>query len=166
MCFKVKNKSPHIKLLDSNSELESKRVSHILKNFDLGCVFTIYKHNPNQIHTTGINQRAQLLRIIDFIDSKCVMISWKIDNSLFSCKQSRYVNLHEILNEVNTKYRDYVPSFSEHIFNALFLKPKEKKVGNPTIILYHNSSYVILGGNCRKKIKKANSLVNNLIRNN
>ena len=163
MSFTVKTKTPHMKLADSNSELSTRHVSYILRNFELDCVFTIYKHNPHQVHATGIRKKTQLTQILSYVDSRCDMISLKIDNSLFSCKRSNNINLYNTLKRVRECYSDYIPSYSEQIFNALFLKPKEKKVGNPTIILYHNSSYVILGGNCKSKVKRANCFIKELI---
>ena len=162
LSFQVKKGFSPTRLFDLNSELKTKHVSYIVRNFELGCVFTIYKHNLYQIHATGIRRRDQLEQIISFLDSRCSMISLKVDNSLFSCKRSKNINLSETLERVLTSFTDYIPSFSEHIFPALFLRHRDKKAGNPTIILYHNSSYVILGGNCRNKIKKANCFVNKL----
>jgi hypothetical protein len=160
----VKTDSAVAKLLDINSELKTRNVSYIIRNFDLGCVFTIYKHNTYQIHATGIKQKNQLHRIILFLNSKCSLLSLRVDNSLFSCKsKGKLINLNDILNKVLLSFKDYVPSFSQQIYPAMFLKPIEKKVGNPTIILYHNSSYVILGGNCKNKIKQANCFVTKLI---
>ena len=163
LSFQVKTDFAVVNLVDINSELKTRNVSHIIRNFDLGCVFTIYKHNLGQIHATGIRHKIQLDQIISFIDLKCSLISLRVDNSLFSCKGSKPINLSGILNKVLSKFKDYVPSYSEQIYPAMFLKPIEKKVGNPTIILYHNSSYVILGGNCKKKIKQANCFVTKLI---
>ena len=41
----------------------------------------------------------------------------------------------------------------EEVFPALFVKPKSdiKKEGWPTIILFSNNSYVLIGGTCYKK---------------
>ena len=163
LSFQVKADFAISKLVDINSELKTRNVSYIIRNFDLGCVFTIYKHNLCQIHATGIRHKIQLDQIISFIDLKCSLISLRVDNSLFSRKGSKSINLSCILKKVLSSFKDYVPSYSEHIYPAMFLKPIEKKVGNPTIILYHNSSYVILGGNCKKKIKQANCFVTKLI---
>ena len=162
LSFQVKNCYTPTLLLDLDSELQTKHVSYIVRNFELGCVFTIYKHNLFQIHATGIRRKGQLDQIISFLDMRCSLINFKIDNSLFSCKRSKNIDLSETLGRVLTSFTDYIPSFSEHIFPALFLKHRNKKAGNPTIILYHNSSYVILGGNCRNKIKKANCFINKL----
>lgn len=163
LTFQVKTDFVLKRLLDINSELKTKHVSHIIRNFALDCVFTIYKHNLHQIHATGIRCRIQLQHIISFIDIRCSLISLRVDNSLFSCKRSKQINLTETLKKVLLSFKEYVPSFSEQIFPAMFLKPSKKKVGKPTIILYHNSSYVILGGKCKKKIKEANCFVNKLI---
>ena len=163
LSFQVKTDFVIAKLVNINSELKTRNVSYIIRNFGLGCVFTIYKHNLHQIHATGIRHKNQLDQIISFIDLKCSLISLRVDNSLFSCKGSKFINLSNILKKVLLSFKDYVPSFSEQIYPAMFLKPLEKKVGKPTIILYHNSSYVILGGNCKKKIKQANCFVTKLI---
>ena len=81
MSFTVKTKSPHMKLADSNSELSTRHVSYILRNFELDCVFTIYKHNPHQVHATGIRKKTQLTQILSYVDSRCDMISLKIDTA-------------------------------------------------------------------------------------
>ena len=68
LTFRVKTDSAVAKLLDINSELKTRNVSYIIRNFDLGCVFTVYRHNLFQIHATGIRHKIQLDQIISFID--------------------------------------------------------------------------------------------------
>ena len=117
LTFQVKTDLVLKRLLDINSELKTKHVSHIIRNFALDCVFTIYKHNLHQIHATGIRYRIQLQHIISFIDIRCSLISLRVDNSLFSCKsKGKLINLNDILNKVLLSFKDYVASFSQQIY--------------------------------------------------
>ena len=91
-----------------------------------------------------------------------------INNSLFSCKikNQKKINLYKTIQTFSNKLLGkYDFSLIEEVFPALFVKPKSniKKQGWPSVILFSNSSYVLIGGTCYKKIKKINIVIRQLI---
>ena len=101
-------------------------------------------------------------KIIEFIEIvlKNEVLSSRIDNSLFTCKQSCSISLSDVINKVSVlKNPIYYCTHSTEIFPGLFLKPHFKKTGLPSVILFHNSSYVLIGGKSIRKVKAANLFV-------
>lgn len=148
-----------------NIEICEKITSYILRSNDLNCVITIYKHSLKSIHITGIKSASDMKNVISFltIRLKNTITNITIDNSMFSCKLGRKINLHEVI--TNFKVSTHFCSFMEEIFPALFIKPnKENKYkGCPTIILFHNGSYVIIGAKSVKMVKLANIMLHKII---
>ena len=153
-----------IRLVEQKCFISKKKTSTNFRHHELSCVFTIYNHDLRSLHITGINQICMISQIIEFIKfelENCVELT-SIDNSLFTSKQDCFVPLNDIIRKVNDlKSSPYFCVYIPEIFPALFLKPiqKDKKSGVPSIILFHNSSYVIIGGKCMEKVKEANAFV-------
>ena len=81
-------------------------------------------------------------------------------------KNQKKINLYKTIQLFSNKLLGkYNFSLIEEVFPALFVKPKSniKKQGWPTVILFSNSSYVLIGGTCYKKIKKINIVIRHLI---
>lgn len=142
--------------------ISENRTSFIIRHQVLSCVFTIYRHSLSCLHCTGINQACMISDIIEFIriELENQVISTSIDNSLFTCKQNCLISLNDIIQKIqNTEDPIYFCQYINEIFPALFLKSKFKKSGIPSIIIFHNSSYVIIGGKCVKRVKEADAFV-------
>lgn len=150
-----------------NVEISEKKTSIIFRHNEFDCVFTIYKHSLNCIHITGINSKHGLLRVFFYLTKilRCEIKESKIDNTMFSSKENREINLNKIVLKITNKFNNYNCYFTTELFPALFIKPtKEHKLqGHPTIILFHNCSYVIIGSKCVKKVKQANLFVKTIV---
>ena len=152
----------NIKNVRHKYSITKRSISTIIKQSDLGCVFTIYNHSSNILHCTGIRYLHIIPKIIDFIKNelKSEILSSRIDNSLFTCKQTTIISLSDIINKVaESKDSIYYCTHTTEIFPGLFLKPILKKTGLPSVILFHNSSYVLIGGKSIGKVKAANLFV-------
>ena len=138
--------------------LTKKRTLYNIK-FDQ-CSITIYKHVKNKIlHVTGIQNGNNAIAVLKFISLNFGKIdNYVIDNSLFSCKNKKKINLHSI---VKLDIKNYSITYLEEVFPALFLKPhkKFKELGVPTILIFSNSSYVIIGAKNLNSVKNADMLV-------
>ena len=155
----------NLRLAKQKCFISENRTSFIIRHHILSCVFTIYSHSLRSLHCTGINQSCMVSNIIEFIRTELGnhVISTSIDNSLFTCKQNCLISLTDIIKKIqNSKDPIYFCQYVNEIFPALFLKCKSKKSGIPSIIIFHNSSYVIIGGKCVKRVKEANAFVKTL----
>lgn len=154
-----------IRLVEQKCFFSKNKTSYNFRYHELSCVFTIYNHSLGSLHCTGINHICMISQIIEFIKfelENCVL-STSIDNSLFTSKQNCYVPLNDIIRKVvDFESSPYFCVYIPEIFPALFLKPISKKSGPPSIILFHNSSYVIIGGKCMEKVKEADTFVKTL----
>ena len=151
-----------IRLVQHKCVISNRRISIIIRALELGCVFTIYNHNLKALHCTGIKHVHIIPEIIKFIEYELhnEALTTCIDNSLFTCKQSISISLKEVINKVAKSANSiYYCTHSTEIFPALFLKPILKKTGLPSVILFHNSSYVLIGGKSIEKVKLANHFV-------
>ena len=150
------------RLAQHKNTISKHRISNIIRQPDLGCVFTVYNHSLRTLHCTGIKDTHVIPRINEFIKYvlKNEALSFCFDNSLFTCKQSLPISLSNVISKVAvSKDCIYFCTHATEIFNALFLKPVVKKTGLPTVILFHNSSYVLIGGKSIAKVKTANLFV-------
>ena len=151
-----------IKFVQHKYIISKRRISTIIRLADLGCVFTIYNHSLRTLHCTGIKHTHIIPEIIDFIENvlKNETLSSCIDNSLFTCKQNTPISLTDVITKVDkSKEPIYYCTHACEIFPGLFLKPILKKTGLPSVILFHNSSYVLIGGKSIAKVKAANLFV-------
>ena len=92
-----------IKFAQQKYTIYKRRISTIIRQTDLGFVFTIYHHSPQTLHCTGIKHTHIIPKIIDFIKNvlKNETLSSCIDNSLFTCKQSTLISLTDVINKVD-----------------------------------------------------------------
>ena len=151
-----------VRLVQHKHSISKHRISNTFKQEELGVVFTVYNHTLQTLHCTGIKQAHSIDRIIEFIEIvlKNEVLSSRIDNSLFTCKQSSSISLSGVINKVGVlKDPIYYCTLSTEIFPGLFLKPVLKKTGLPSVILFHNSSYVLIGGKSIRKVKAADLFV-------
>ena len=141
------------------------RISIILRHPGLGCVFTIYNHSLKTLHCTGIKEIEVIPKIKNFIKYELYneTLDFNIDNSLFTCKQSLPISLTTVIERIDkSKNPLYYCTRSTELFPALFLKTIQKKIGYPTVILFHNSSYVLIGGKTIDKVKTADLFVKSI----
>lgn len=124
------------------------------------CSITIYKHVKNKIlHVTGIRNGINATAVLKFISHHFGKIdNYVIDNSLFSCKRKKKIDFKNI---VKLEIKNYSITYLSEVFPALFLKPckKFKELGAPTILIFSNSSYVIIGAKNLVSVKNADMLV-------
>lgn len=151
-----------IKLAQQECIVSKHRISVIIRQQTLGCVFTIYNHSLRTLHCTGIKHIQVIPKIIAFI--KYVLqnkaLTSCIDNSMFTCKQRIHISLKEVIAKVKKYHNNiYYCTHSTEVFPALFIKPVLKNTGLPSVILFHTSSYVLIGGKSIEKVKRANTFV-------
>lgn len=130
------------------------------------CSVTIYKHAENKVlHVTGIRNKTNALTVLKFLATIFGEIdNYVIDNSLFSCKNKKKINLQKI---VKLQIQNYSTSYLTEVFSALFLKPhkKLKEQGCPTILIFSNSSYVIIGAKNLTTVQNADKMVKYIFKN-
>ena len=151
-----------IRLVEQKCFISKNRTSTNFRYHELSCVFTLYAHDLGSLHCTGINQICMISQIFEFVkfELENYVVSTTIDNSLFTSKQNCFIPLNDIIRKVaDFESSPYFCVYIPEIFPALFLKPISKKSGPPSIILFHNSSYVIIGGKCMERVKEANVFV-------
>ena len=151
-----------VRLVQHKHAISKHRISNTFRQQELSCVFTIYNHSLRTLHCTGIKEIHSIEKIIEFIEYvlKNEVLSSRIDNSLFTCKQSSSLLLSDVIDKVGLlKDPIYYCTHASEIIPGLFLKPVFKRTGFPSVILFHNSSYVLIGGKSIRKVKAANLFV-------
>ena len=142
-----------------------KQICFILKN--TFAVFTIYKNNHKKIHITGVKSSDDVFETFYFIEKTLEnsIISLKIDNSMFSCKQKIELDRIIFRNSLLMFNHLYKSQFKYEIFPGTFIKPQPhlKKIGHPTILFFETGSYVLIGGKNICEINKARVFIVNLI---
>ena len=85
------------------------------------------------------------------------VISSKINNSMFCGKLDHHVKISYIVREIERNCSFYNCHFCEEIFPALFIKPtiEKRKEGVPTILLFPNGSFIIMGAKNVIRVKHA-----------
>ena len=130
-------------------------------------VICIYKHSLKHLHVTGISCAEDISRIEKFIQKvlKDRIVSFKINSSLFTCKLNRNIDLKQVIKKIE-EGEMFSCSYNSEIFSALFLKPTNhiKQKGFPTILIFRNSTYIMIGASCLRIVKKCNILVKTLIK--
>ena len=133
----------------------------------MNCVITIYKHNLKNLHITGIKSFHDMNKVIEFITNqlKNGITKIKIDNTMFSCKLKRNIDINSIIPKILNKFSNFSCTYIPEIFPALFIKPdkKFKERGCPTVILFQNSSHIIIGGKSMEMVKLVNIMVKQII---
>ncbi len=154
-----------IKLL--NMIISNKKTSYVLRNDDMNCVITVYKHSLHSLHITGIKNFHDMNKLIEFITKqlKNVITKTKIDNTMFSCKLKENIDINTIIPKILNTFTNFSCTYIQEIFPALFIKPnkKFKEKGCPTIILFQNSSHVLIGGKNIEMIKMANIMLKEIL---
>ena len=144
-----------------------KRTCFTLRYVYLDCVITIYKHSPTSLHITGIKSDLMIIEVFEFLANvlNTRIISSKINNSMFCGKFDHHVNISYIIKRIG-KSAFYTCTFCEEIFPACFIKgTKEKKrEGFPTILLFPNGSYIIMGAKNIQSVKNAYMFLNVLVK--
>ena len=81
------------------------------------CVFIIYKHTLSTVHVTGIRNKDSINDINIFLKKYDIDDTEKfiIDNSLFSGRTVKQVELKQIKTRLREKYPFYSASFSEEV---------------------------------------------------
>ena len=148
--------------------ITNKRTCFTLRYVYLDCVITIYKHSLTSLHITGIKSSLMITEIFEFLTNvlNTRVISSKINNSMFCGKLSHRVNISYIIQEVEQNCSFYNCNYCEEIFPACFIKPtKEKrKQGAPTILLFPNGSYIIMGAKNVESVKRAQMFLTLLVK--
>ena len=161
-------RSPNFFLLhEKEADVEQKKTSFTIRPHSLDCVITIYKHSTRSLHITGIKSSSTVNNTFEFLTNvlRAEIISSKVNNSMFSGKLNKHVDISKVIQKVERKMPSYSCSFIEEIFPAAFIKPNlsHKKLGVPTTILFPNGSFIIMGGTDIRKIKGAHMLLTSLI---
>lgn len=154
-----------IKLL--NISISERKTLFLLKNSDMNYVITIYKHNLKNLHITGIKTCHDMNKVMEFITDqlKNDIIKTTIDNTMFSCKLKRNIDINAIIPKIRNKFPNFSCTYNPEIFSALFIKPDKtfKEKGCPTVILFQNSSHIIIGGKSMEMVKLVNIMVKQII---
>ena len=159
------NKSPDIDIIKSKGiVIIEKRTVFNVKLAQ--CSVTIYKHRKNStLHVTGITDKRNAKEIKEFLENvfERKIIKIQIDNSLFSSKNNKKIELHKA---VSYPIKNYSATYVSEIFPSVFFKPflPKKKLGYPTILLFSNSSYIIIGAKNIELVKFADRTVKNMIK--
>ena len=145
-----------------------KRTCFTLRYVYLDCVITIYKHSPTSLHITGIKSNLMIIEVFEFLANvlNTRIISSKINNSMFCGKLEQHVSIPHIIQEVERNCSFFSCNFCEEIFPALFIKPKKEKrnEGIPTILLFPNGSFVLMGAKKIDKVRHALRFLNYLLK--
>ena len=150
-----------------NISISEKRTLFLLKNNYMNYVITIYKHNLKNLHITGIKTFHDMNHVVEFITNqlKNVITKITIDNTMFSCKLKKNIDINAIIPKIKNKFSNFSYTYNPEIFPALFIKPdkKTKEKGCPTVILFQNSSHIIIGGKSMEMVKLVNIMVKQII---
>ena len=139
--------------------ITNKRTCFTLRHVYLDCVITIYKHSPTSLHITGIKSPSVITEVFELLSNvmNTRVISSKINNSMFCGKLDHHVKISYIVREIERNCSFYNCHFCEEIFPALFIKPtiEKRKEGVPTILLFPNGSFIIMGAKNVIRVKHA-----------
>lgn len=162
-------KALDLELIDQKKlSITNKRSCFTIRTMYLDWVITIYKHSPTSLHITGIKSSAMITEVFQFISLvlKMTVLSSKINNSMFCGKFDHRVDISQIIRRIERQFAFYTCTFCEEIFPACFIKgTKEKKrEGLPTILLFPNGSYIIMGAKNIRTVKNAQMFLNLLVK--
>ena len=110
------------KSFDSTKEntafrIENKSNLFVVRSSFMKCVFIIYKHTLSTIHVTGIRNKDSINDIVIFLKKYDLgnIDRFIIDNSLFSGRTVKQIELRTIKARLRDKYPFYSASFSEEV---------------------------------------------------
>ena len=137
-------------------------INYVYKH--LGFTFTIYNHSPYFVNVTGIKsfEQLKLAREIIELEIKITVKKVRIDNTFFSKKNYRNVDLRRVYKFMQ-KSRKFHVEYNVELFAGMYLKPKQKYY--PTILFFRTGSYTMMGGKKMEILKECETIVNNLIEN-
>lgn len=150
-------------LKDKKITFTKKKSLYTIKHSDFRFVCTIYFKKLSEIHITGIINKNIFKYIIFFLEKYIsIPLRIRVDNSMFAGKLESPICDFKLA-KLNLKFNNiYTCNYTEEIFPALFLKPKNKINNNPTILLFKTGSYIILGGKTLAKVKYAQSFLKSM----
>ena len=118
------------------------------KNFKLeDATFTVYAHTKNVLHVSGVKSLFHLEQCEQALKKKYDIVYMKIDNRLYSHKDSKSINMKNLYDQLCQKQKDgkFNTIYEPELFPGLMIKHKNKSI--PTAIIFRTGSYNIMGGN-------------------
>lgn len=102
---------------NSGFKIENRTNLFVVRSSFMKCVFIIYKHTLTTVHVTGIRNKDSINDIVIFLKKFDIDDAQKfiIDNSLFSGRTVKQVELKQIKTRLREKYPFYSASFSEEV---------------------------------------------------
>ena len=141
-----------------------KNICYIIRLSAITC--TIYKHSLSKLHFTGITRSKDVKKIMKFVKKvlKNIPITFEVNNSMFTAKLNKIIEFRNIIEKVGQK-NFFITNYSPENFPALFLKPGKylKQQGFPTVLIFRNSSYIMIGASSLNIVKKCNFYIRNLL---
>ena len=117
------------------------------KNFKLeDATFTVYAHTKNVLHVSGVKSLFHLEQCELALKKKYEIVYMKIDNRLYSHKDSKSINMKNLYDQLCQKQKDgkFNTIYEPELFPGLMIKHKNKSI--PTAIIFRTGSYNIMGG--------------------
>ena len=141
--MKLRSLKAHFKI---NGLIEFKnQTKH--KNFKLeDATFTVYAHSKNVLHVSGVKSIFHLEKCELALKKKYEIVYMKIDNRLYSHKDSKSINMKNLYDQLCQKQKDgkFNTIYEPELFPGLMIKHKNKSI--PTAIVFRTGSYNIMGG--------------------
>ena len=117
------------------------------KNFKLeDATLTVYAHSKNLLHVSGVKSIFHLEKCELALKKKYEIVYMKIDNRLYSHKDSKSINMKNLYDQLCQKQKDgkFNTIYEPELFPGLMIKHKNKSI--PTAIVFRTGSYNIMGG--------------------
>ena len=97
--------------------IENKTNLFVVRCSFMKCVFIIYKHTLSTVHVTGIRNKNSINDIEIFLKKYDLGTTKEIiiDNSLFSGRTTKQIDLKKIKARLGEKYPFYSASFAEEV---------------------------------------------------
>ena len=135
------------------------------KNYIFKCesfTFTIYHHTPYLVNVTGVRSFERLKLAQQIIEDKLqqTVKEVRIDNTFFSQKNYRNVDLEQVYNFMQNNEKFHI-DYNVELFAGMYFHPK--KPNYPTLLFFRTGSFTMMGGKDMKIIRRCKTFVNNLI---
>ena len=117
------------------------------KSFKLeDATLTVYAHTKNVLHVSGLKSLFHLEQCKQALKKKYQVLSLKIDNRMYSHKDSKCINMKSLYDQLCEKQRNgkFNIIYEPELFPGLMIKHKDKSI--PTAIIFRTGSYNIMGG--------------------
>ena len=141
--MKLRSLKAHFKINSSiKFEKQTKHMSFKLEN----ATFTVYAHTKNVLHVSGLKSLFHLGQCEQALKKKYDVISLKIDNRMYSHKDSKCINMKTLYHKLCEKQKagNFNVIYEPELFPGLMIKHKDKSI--PTAIVFRTGSYNIMGG--------------------